>query len=138
MGIAALIVWLVTAVGGFVMLGMWIARGGARKPSSSKFSPGLIFGHFALAAIGLVLWIIYLAADKDAIGWIAFVLLVPVALLGFIMLARWIPIYRARKATAASAPPERSFPLAVVGAHGLFAVATVILVLLTNLGVGGS
>jgi len=33
-------------------------------------------------------------------------------------------------------PPERHFPLAVVIGHGLFAVTTVVLVLLTVLGVG--
>jgi hypothetical protein len=33
---------------------------------------------------------------------------------------------------------EQRFPVPVVGAHGLFAVATLVLVLLTALGVGGS
>jgi hypothetical protein len=65
------------------------------------------------------------------------------------MLARWIPVYRDRAAgatpaaTAAQAaeealPAERHFPLPVVLAHGLFAVVTLVLVLLTALGVGGS
>jgi hypothetical protein len=35
-------------------------------------------------------------------------------------------------------PPERNFPLSVVIAHGIFAGTTVVLVLLTALGVGGS
>jgi hypothetical protein len=35
-------------------------------------------------------------------------------------------------------PPERHFPLSVVIGHGVFAVATIVLVLLTVLGVGGS
>lgn len=35
-------------------------------------------------------------------------------------------------------PPERHFPLSVVIGHGLFAVVTIVLVLLTLLGVGGS
>jgi hypothetical protein len=35
-------------------------------------------------------------------------------------------------------PPERHFPLSVVIGHGLFAVATIVLVVLTLLGVGGS
>ena len=100
MDIAALVAWLVTAVGGFVMLGTWIAKGGTREPGRSRFSPPLIFGHFALAAAGLVLWIVYLVAGGSALAWIAFVLLVPVALLGFTMLARWIPGYRARTTAA--------------------------------------
>ena len=35
-------------------------------------------------------------------------------------------------------PPERHFPLSVVIGHGLFALATIVLVVLTLLGVGGS
>ncbi|HUL25305.1 MAG TPA: hypothetical protein VLW44_05990 [Streptosporangiaceae bacterium] len=35
-------------------------------------------------------------------------------------------------------PAERAFPLAVVAGHGLLAGTTLILVLLTVLGVGGS
>ncbi|NUR93746.1 MAG: hypothetical protein HOV67_00665 [Kribbellaceae bacterium] len=138
MGIAALITWVITALGGFYLLYTWISRGGPRKPSTSRFPPGLIFGHFALAAIGLVLWIVYVITDSEALSWIAFVLLVPVALLGFTMLARWLPTYRNRAATAADPPAERHFPIAVVGGHGLFAVVTVVLVLLAALGVGGS
>lgn len=84
--------------------------------------------------------------DKDVLAWTAFGLLVPVALLGFTMLARWIPVYRARSAAAAasaaagqqSEPAERYFPVPVVVGHGLFAVVTVVLVLLTALGIGGS
>ena len=33
MSIAALITWLVTAAGGFIMLGVWISRGGHRPDS---------------------------------------------------------------------------------------------------------
>ncbi|MFF6997306.1 hypothetical protein ACFY93_20435 [Streptomyces sp. NPDC008313] len=160
MDIAALITWVITALGGFYLLGTWLAKGGARGGNSHLPVP-VIFGHFALAAIGLVVWIVYVIADKDALAWTAFALLVPVALLGFVMLARWIPVYRGR-ATASTAPSttasasasapgstsvsaggqaalaERHFPLAVVGAHGLFAVVTVVLVLLTALGIGES
>lgn len=135
MGIAALITWLLTAVGGFVMLSMWIAKGGARQPRTSKFPPAVIFGHFALAAAGLVIWIIYLIADNTGLAWTAFVIMVPVALLGLVMLARWIPSFRAKEESA-TAPAEKSFPVPIVAGHGLFAVVTVVLVLLTAVGVG--
>lgn len=131
MSIAALIAWVVTAAGGFVLLGTWLARGGTR---SSRFSPTLIFGHFALAAAGLVVWIIYLVADESLLAWLAFVLLVPVALLGFTMLLRWLPTFRARATAGADAPAEHHFPVVVVGAHGAVAVVTVVLVLLAALG----
>jgi hypothetical protein len=131
MAVAALITWLITAAGGFAMLGLWVSRGGHRPGSGTRLAPGLVFSHFALAVAGLVVWIVYLVADRTALAWVAFVLLLPVALLGFTMLARWIP---ARHASTA----ESRFPMPVVAAHGLFAAATLVLTLLVALGVGGS
>ncbi|MEV0361085.1 hypothetical protein ACIBEK_00625 [Nocardia fusca] len=139
MGIAALVLWLLTAAGGFVLLGTWIAKGGARDSESSHLPVPVVFGHFLLAVAGLVVWIVYLVVDNDALAWVAFGLLVPVALLGFVMLARWLPVYRSRTTgLVGKTPPERHFPVAIVGGHGVFAVATLVLVLLTALGVGGS
>lgn len=154
MGIAALVAWVITALGGFVMLGQWISRGGLRQQRSgaTRFPAGLVFSHFGLAAGGLVVWIAYLVTNEGRLAWVAFVLLIPVALLGFIMLARWVPVYRGRAVTAgaqrASAstgsglvetePAERHLPVPVVVAHGLFAIVTVVLVLLTALGAAGS
>ncbi|QTJ70243.1 hypothetical protein HYG77_32245 (plasmid) [Rhodococcus sp. ZPP] len=153
MGIAALVAWLLTAVGGFYMLATWITKGGPRQPRTTRFPPAVIFGHFALAVIGLVIWIIYLVSDADALAWVAFALLIPVAALGFVMLVRWIPTYRAHTPQAAvgartavgthtsedaSTVPEKHFSVVVVAGHGLFAAITEVLVLLTALGVGGS
>jgi hypothetical protein len=157
--IAALILWIVTAGGGFYLLGTWIAKGGHR--GQSNFPPPLILGHFVLAAAGLVVWIAYVATDSGAAGWIAFVLLALVALLGFTMFARWIPTYRSGRTPApaasngsasgrgtsnvATAPAatavaraERHFPLAIVVGHGLLAATTLVVVLLAVLEVGGS
>ena len=131
MAVAALITWLITAVGGFVMLGLWISRGGHRPDSGTRLAPGLVFSHVGLAVIGLVVWIVYLAVDKTALAWIAFVLLLPVAALGFTMLARWIPARRTGVA-------ESRFPVPVVAGHGLFAATTLVLALLAALGIGGS
>ncbi|MFX0573283.1 hypothetical protein [Nocardia nepalensis] len=136
MGIAALILWLLTAVGGFVLLGTWIAKGGTRPTGTTLLPVPVVFGHFLLAVAGLVVWIVYLAVDKVALAWIAFALLIPVALLGFFMLLRWLPTYRARATIEALEPAERHFPVAVVGGHGVLAVTTVVLVLLTAIGVG--
>ncbi|GAA4604260.1 hypothetical protein GCM10023195_14470 [Actinoallomurus liliacearum] len=142
MDIAALVTWLVTALGGFYMMGIWISRGGLRGTGGSRLPAPVVFGHFALAAAGLVVWIVYLVADSRALAWTAFGLLVPVALLGFVMLARWVPVYRARAVAlasgpgAAAEPAERHIAAPVVAAHGLFAVVTVVLVLLGALGVG--
>lgn len=141
MVVTALIAWLVTALGGFYLLATWISKGGAKAPRTSKFPPALIFGHFAVAAIGLVVWIIYVVARAQALAWIGFVLLVVVALLGFTMLFRWIPTYRQSRVAAAASSPgagvpaERHFPVVAVGGHGLVAVVTVVTVLLAALGV---
>jgi hypothetical protein len=158
MGIAALVAWVLTAGGGFVLVGRWVAAGGLRQQGggSTRFPSGLVFGHAGLAVAGLVLWIVYLALDADALTWVAFALLVVVALLGFTLFSRWLPTRRAVPAvsagggagghragvdsrpvgTAGSEPAERQLPVPVVAAHGLLAVTTVVLVLLTALGVG--
>jgi hypothetical protein len=141
---AALIAWVLTAGGGFVLLATWLSRGGMRQPreAGSRIRPPLILGHFLLAATGLVLWIVYVVSDSDALAWIALVLLGVVALLGFTMFAIWTrqrndPTLRAEVAPA-GAPAEQHFPVPVVALHGLLAVVTVVLVLLTALGVGES
>ena len=132
MDIAALILWLLTAGGGFVLLGTWIARGGLRNPGVSRLPAPVILGHFMLAAIGLILWIIYVAGDSKPVAWTAFGFLVPVALLGFAMFARWIPVYRDRATGTdpAAIPAERSFPLPIVLGHGALAATTLVLVLI--------
>jgi hypothetical protein len=136
---AALITWVVTALFGFTMLAIWLKHGGMQQRGISKIRPGLIFSHFSLAAAGLVVWIIFVATDKDVLAWIAFGALALVAALGWTMFFGW-----ARQRPAPSAPPgetspmpaERRFPLPVVALHGLFAVTTVLLVLLAAIGVG--
>ncbi|HEY9522407.1 MAG TPA: hypothetical protein VIR33_04150 [Thermopolyspora sp.] len=135
MAVAALITWLITALGGFYMLGVWIRRGGLGRSEtrSTRLPAPVAFGHLLLAAAGLIVWIIYVAAGGSGLAWTAFVILLPVALLGFVMLARWIPAYRAR-ATTASAVAESAIPAPVVVLHGLLAVVTLILVLVTALG----
>ncbi|GAA2496712.1 hypothetical protein GCM10010406_36340 [Streptomyces thermolineatus] len=140
MDIAALITWVITAVGGFYMLGVWLSHGGARGGGSRLPAP-VVFGHFALAVVGLVVWIVYVVTGKGAAAWTAFGLLLPVALLGFVMLGRWIPVHRGRASAPAgagpNAPAERRFPLPVVVGHGIAAVVTLVLVLLSALGTGG-
>jgi hypothetical protein len=144
---AALIAWVVTAAGGFVLLAIWLSRGGMRQANAagSRIRPPLILGHFLLAAVGLVIWIIFVATDSDALAWVAFVLLAVVAVLGFTMFAIWYQ-RRQRGPVAATGvagnpgssetPPEQHFPVPIVGLHGLLAVTTVVLVFLTAVGVG--
>jgi hypothetical protein len=57
---AALITWVLTAGGGFVLLTIWLARGGVQRQreGGSRIRPPLILSRFLLAAAGLVLWIV--------------------------------------------------------------------------------
>jgi hypothetical protein len=141
---AALIAWVVTAGGGFVLLSIWLARGGVRQGSmpGARIRPPLILSHFLLAAIGLVIWIVYVADDNDTLAWIAFALLAVVAVLGWTMFAIW---FRRRQrgavqgvAMGGGGPAEQHFPVPIVALHGALAVTTVVLVFLTAIGVGGS
>src|SRR5215211_1220848 len=137
---AALVTWIVTAGGGLVLLGVWLRHGGmAQAGSRGTIRPAAILTHFALAATGLVLWIIYLAADSDAFAWIAFVLLLVVAAIGFGTFAVWLGQRRLPvTAEARVEPAERRFPTPVVGLHGLLAATTLVLVFLTAVGIGES
>jgi hypothetical protein len=138
----ALITWVITALFGFTMLSIYVRGGGPRQ--SEGIPSQLAYGHFLLAAGGLVLWIVYLITDSDSLAWIAFVDLVVVAVGGWLMFGIWAK-HRQAGATAAGgvavaggAPAEQAFPVWVIALHGLFAVATIVLVLLTALEVGGS
>lgn len=135
----ALVLWVLTAGGGFVMLGIWLSRGGPRQSGQRRIRTPLIMGHFLLAAAGLVLWIVYVVDDKSTLAWIAFVLLLVVALLGFTMFGIWLSQRRgAASAGGDGRPAEQHFPVPIVGLHGLLAATTLVLVLLTAIGVGGS
>ena len=126
---AALITWVTTAGGGFVMLAIWLKRGGMRQ--SSGIRSARIMSHFLLDASGLVLWIVYLAAGKSVLAWISFAILLVVALIGFSMLAIWLK-QRSRREDAA----EQHFPTAIVGLHGVLAATTLVLVFLAAAGIG--
>jgi manganese efflux pump family protein len=141
MSIAALVTWIITAGGGFVLASIWLARRGAAQRVSanagarartttaqSRLPTPLVFGHAGLAVLGLVLWIVYLANDSDTLARITSGVVLVVALLGFTMLARWLRGGGPQHADAETRP-ENNFPVPVVAAHGLFAAITLVLVL---------
>jgi hypothetical protein len=164
MALAALITWVITAGLGFFMLGTWISNGGTRTDGSaaSHFRPPVVFGHFLLAALGLLVWVVYVINDSQGLAWVAFVDLVVVAGLGDTLVYRWFKDRQAGDAgqsgssglrrgaggsrggaggavgTRSTVLAEQRIPPAVVVTHGVFAVATVVLVLLAALNVGGS
>ncbi len=149
MSFAALITWSAAVLAGLYMLTVWLIENdvSGRDTAPSQLPVPVVFSHLLLAVTGLVVWVAYLIFDRETLAWAAFGLLSVVALLGVTMFARWIPVYRepappvrlpqAPEGTLAVAA-EGNFPVAVVAAHGLLAVSTLVLVLLTALGTGGS
>jgi manganese efflux pump family protein len=142
---AALLTWSFAALVGLYLLATWIGKGGMRRRQAtrpSRFAPGLILGHGGLAASGLAVWVAFLVAKTRPLAWTAFGILMPVAVLGATMFGLWlrggrrrgrhayVPTYAPRHAA------EDHFPPPAVLGHGVFAVATVVLVLLTALRVG--
>ena len=143
MAIAALITWLITAGFGSFMLARWINHGGLRAGgAATHFPPARVFSHFLLATAGLIVWIVYLVTGISFLAWVAVADLVLVALLGGLLVRRWAADGRAamrasgRSDTAELDLAEQHIPRAPVVLHGIFAVSTLLLVLLTALGVG--
>jgi hypothetical protein len=151
MSIAALITWLITAGFGFFMLIRWATSGGLRQVpgAGTNFPRVRVFAHFGLAAAGLIVWIIYLVTGNSLLAWIAVADLILVALLGGLLVRQWTKDGRAAMAGAAQSSgarrsdagavdlAEQHIPRPPVVLHGIFAVSTVILVLLSALGVAG-
>ena len=153
MDIAAFATWLITAGAGLYLFAVWLIEHDGSKSggAASRLRAPVVFSHVGLAFVGVTVWIVYLYVPQNRLALAALFILLPVALLGFIMLTRWIPVHRAANASfdeARSAspgsvavvigPPERNFPVPVVVVHGIFAVITVVLVALVALGVGQS
>jgi manganese efflux pump family protein len=161
MSVAGLITWILAACFGVYLLFIWLFEydKDLRYAARTRLPPPVLAGHAAVAVGGLIIWIAYLIFASDRLAWYSVIALVLAAALGSTMTIRWISVYRAERASrraamtgpiapveggsypswpAADWPPERSFPLPAVIIHGIFAVTTLTLVLLTALGVGGS
>ena len=136
--IAALLSWLITAGSGAYLLAGWMSHGGTRRPRtrSTGLPPVVIFSHFALAAIGLLIWVAFVATSVTALAWVAAGLLMPVAGLGFATLALLISGDRAPAAPAAGghqAARAGRAPVLVIAGHGSAAALTILLVVLAAL-----
>ena len=148
MPIAALLTWIITAGAGLYLLTIWLIEYDRefQSAAATRLPVPVISAHALLAVAGLMVWGVYLITDTPRLALAAAATLIVVAALGLTMAVRWFRVYRAHDSAAArgqrsgiTVPPERNFPLPVVIGHGLFAGATIALVLLTALGeLGGS
>lgn len=153
MNVTALVAWVAAALGGFYLLATWLQSGGMRQQrrGPTRFPAALVFGHFLLAGIGLLVWLVYLYDDRERTARLALGLITVTALLGFVMLARWLSgrrRYPVRAGTRTSygaevvglpaeeveLPAEQHFPVISVVAHGALAALTVALVLIEAIG----
>jgi hypothetical protein len=167
MSLIALVVWIATAGAGLYLLSIWLIEYDKdfQAVTATRLPPAVLTAHVLLALGGLFIWIGYVIADQDRLAWIALGAVLLAAMLGVFMASRWVGVYRATRQMRRSlaehkaarltlagdargvatlepesdiGPPERNFPLPVVIAHGVFAAATIGIVLLTVLGVFGS
>lgn len=139
MDLVALIFWLLTAAGGAYMLGVSMRTGAATTTARESHLPApVVFSHGGLALLGLAVWGVYMATEDDGAAWLAFALLVVVALLGGYLLHRWLKTRRSPRSTTELEEhvAEQQIPTSVVIVHGLGAAATLLLVLLVALDVG--
>ena len=156
MAIAAFITWLVTAVCGLGLLSIYLIEYDGGLPTS-RLPKTAIGGHVLFAVAGLTAWTLFLFTSMRRVAWATVAILVVVAILGFTMLFRWVGTYRANRAlppvmmpvgvqgagfqrttVQPPAPPERQLPIALITLHGVLAVVTLLLVLLTTLDVAGT
>jgi hypothetical protein len=110
-----------------------------QSAAATRLPVPVISAHALLGVGGLMVWVLYLVADEKRLALATVGDLGVVAVLGLVMAARWIGVYRAYAAPGTASarlitvPPERHFPRPVVVIHGALAVTTVVLVLLTVL-----
>ena len=136
MNSAALFTWMATVAVGLVLLVIWLMEYDRdfQSVAATRLPVPVISTHALLGVGGLVIWGFYLVTDDDPLAWTTVADLGVVATLGLIMAARWVGVYRAYAAPGAGSanviavPPERHFPRPVILIHGIFAVATLSLV----------
>jgi hypothetical protein len=151
MPLISVISWIATIFIGLFLLAIWLIEYDPdyQRAEATRLPVSVISGHVLLAVTGLAVWIIYLVTDAERLAWVTVAILMVVVSFGITMAVRWIGVYREHKKPAAlvtpdgrdiparlPVPPERHFPPAVVIGHGLFATVTILLVVLTALGVG--
>jgi hypothetical protein len=147
MPVIALITGFVAVLAGLILLAIWLIEYDPdyQSGAATRLPVPVVSGHVVLAVTGLAFWVSYLVTDARRLAWTSALLLTMVVGLGFTMAVRWLAVRRmpvtapAGKGDAnarAAVPPERHFPLTVVIGHGIFALTTFVLVVLTALGIG--
>src|SRR3954454_7657399 len=117
---------VLSAIAGGYLLVASLANGGLRRQATkvTRFPAALTLSHLLLGAGGLVVWVFFLITMRSMYAWTAFGSLVVVALLGFVMLTRWLVGRGGRHARGA----EQEVPIVAGVFHGGVAIMTFVLV----------
>jgi hypothetical protein len=142
--IAALAVWLTTAIPGGWLLASQLSRR-RRGGQALRAAPWVPVTHGGLASAGLVLWVVFMVTSAPLIGWLDVALTWLIAGLGMATLLggpteRYAASADASLATGTGAAaltlaPQR-VPVLTIALHGGLAATTMALVLYAVLGVG--
>ena len=145
LGLTALCAWLVTIALGLGMMARGVLRSRARRAPGSRLRrpPALNFAHLGLAVASLLIWIAYLATGVTGLAWAASALLPLVAGLGMTLVFLPLSASPAESAAAQGLPAgrgdssrSRHLPVFAVGAHVIFATATILFAVLAAIGTG--
>jgi hypothetical protein len=99
MSLAALFSWLITASGGLYLLTIWLIEYDHefQAGAATRLPVPVISAHALLAITGLGLWGFYLFSGAARLAWATVAVLAVVAVLGLVMAARWVVVYRAHR-----------------------------------------
>jgi hypothetical protein len=127
------------------MMARGILRSRARRAPGSRLRrpPTLNLAHLELASASLLIWIAYLATGVTGLAWAAIALLPLVAGLGMTLVFLPLSASLADSAAAQGLPTagddssrSRHLPVFAVGAHVIFATATILFAVLAAIGTG--
>ena len=137
--LAALAVWLATALAGAYLLAARLRRGGRRRVRAL----GLAGGHAGLAITGLCLWVAFVVTAAPALGWLDVAISWIIVGLGMATLLSEAapqpaaaPVGLAARPGAAVAYAPVRAPVITIALHGVLAAATIVLVLLAVVSAG--
>jgi len=119
MTVAALITWVITALGGLYLLAIWLIEYDPdfQHAAATRLPVPVVAGHVLFAAGGLLALVIYAITDKKMFSLAAVAAAGLAAALGLTLAARWIAVYQAGPPRAWPSPGDRR-PGRSRGTHG--------------------
>jgi len=121
MGLVTLFTWLFTMSLGAYMLRSVVRHGGLRQQRAIRdgLHPGVLIGHFSLAATGFAVWVGHVITGWDALAWAAVGLLAPAIGLGICTVTLWTPYPRSPAPDATAVAPAPGTPAGRAAAGAL-------------------